>query len=331
MLSDQLPTIFDPATCVRKGLCPITSIRHHGDTVLESHSLYFEQHGRGNDYKVVFIMGLNSSCFGWAPQVRHFSRTESHTLLVFDNRGVGNSGYPRGPYSTAEMAEDITVLLDYLGWTEKRGLHVVGISLGGMIAQELAYRIPERIASLVLAVTTPGGRLWSNFPPWTGIIGLSRLLITPDPIKKTRIALRMIYPLPWLESQSEKQPGKTNEEVETEDFLRRGSVTQPQGLIGHLSQMAAGLTHHCQPHRLLLISKSIPKVVIVTGDEDNLVSPHHSRELKESMPEADLVQWKETGHAISSQFPERFNELLENTFREVTTKANKVEEIINTE
>lgn len=80
------------------------------------------------------------------------------------------------------MAEDTVCLLDHLGWTGRRELNVVGISMGGMIAQgilvrqtcswryltrykELATRIPERIVSLVLGVTTPGGPIWNNFPP----------------------------------------------------------------------------------------------------------------------------------------------------------------------
>ena len=81
------------------------------------------------------------------------------------------------------MAEDVICLLDYLGWTADRELNIIGISLGGMIAQgqsisdmfvalfmrrkyiELAYRIPNRISSLLLAVTTPGGHIWGNFPP----------------------------------------------------------------------------------------------------------------------------------------------------------------------
>ena len=57
---------------------------------------------KGAEHKIVFIMGLNSSCFSWGPQVRHFGGGgggTATTLLVFDNRGVGNSGYPRGPYS----------------------------------------------------------------------------------------------------------------------------------------------------------------------------------------------------------------------------------------
>ena len=84
------------------------------------------------------------------------------------------------------MAEDVVCLLDFLGWTADRELNIVGISLGGMIAQgqlmldlhlhcmtfhmgviyiELAYRIPNRISSLLLAVTTPGGYIWDNLSP----------------------------------------------------------------------------------------------------------------------------------------------------------------------
>ncbi|KAJ3559661.1 hypothetical protein NP233_g11205 [Leucocoprinus birnbaumii] len=147
--STELPTHFNPATCVRKGLCPVTKLRPQGH--LESHSLYFEQHGKGTKYKIVLIMGLNSSSFGWKAQVDYFGGgkafqdedgggegEEKSTVLVFDNRGVGNSGYPMGPYSTRAMAEDVVTLLDYVGWTGEREVHVVGISLGGMIAQASA-------------------------------------------------------------------------------------------------------------------------------------------------------------------------------------------------
>ena len=116
---DDFPTAFDAATCVRRGLCPVTKLRPQGPQLFESHSLYYEQHGTGK-HKIVFIMGLNSSSFSWAPQVHHFGasgfkreREKAHltdvddgvdrhggyTILVFDNRGVGNSSTPRGPYT----------------------------------------------------------------------------------------------------------------------------------------------------------------------------------------------------------------------------------------
>jgi pimeloyl-ACP methyl ester carboxylesterase len=80
--------------------------------------------------------------------------------------------------------------------------------------------------------------------------------------------------------------------------------------------MAAGFTHRVTPDRLRKISASIPKVVIVTGDEDNLVAPSKSRKLKASMPEAELLEWEETGHGINLQRLRRYNELLERTWEE---------------
>ncbi|KAF8897119.1 Alpha/Beta hydrolase protein [Infundibulicybe gibba] len=324
LTQEDLPTAFDSTTCVKRGLCPVSKIRGHGSR-LESHSLYFEQHGRGlnPDFKVVFIMGLNSSCFGWGPQVRHFGVTTTHTILAFDNRGVGNSGYPRGPYTTSAMAEDAIALLDHIGWTAKRDLHIVGISLGGMIAQEMATRIPERIASLVLAVTTPGGRPWRNFPPWKGITSLGRLIFTPDVAKKVPIVMEMLFPKTWLDEKAmDDTTDRTNYQVQAEGYIRRVGITRPQLFGGHISQMAAGLTHYVSPERLRSISSSIPKVVIVTGDNDHLVLPVHSQELKACMPEAELVEWEDTGHAIHAQRPDRFNELLERTFREGRAMVN---------
>ena len=119
----DLPTAFSTLTCLQRGLCPVSSLR--GSESLESHSLYYEIHGSpataaGDDEirdrvspkklknKMVFIMGLNSSCFSWGSQVRWFGggvprvagdEEEEYTVLVFDNRGVGNSGYPWGPYT----------------------------------------------------------------------------------------------------------------------------------------------------------------------------------------------------------------------------------------
>ncbi|KAJ7756835.1 alpha/beta-hydrolase [Mycena maculata] len=315
-----LKTLFDTSTCTRKGLCPVTRIRKQVEA-LESHSLYYEVHGTGPQ-KVAFIMGLNSSCFAWLSQVQHFGRLADYTILVFDNRGVGHSGTPRGPYTTSGMAEDAIVLLDYLGWTEKRDIHVVGISLGGMIAQELATRIPERIVSLTLAVTTPGGPFWTNFPPWKGLVSLAKLTFTADVEQKIPLILDMVYPTKWIDEPAEEdEEGRMNREVQVELYRQRFLHTAPQVFIGSLSQMSAGLTHHVTSQRLKSISEAIPKVLILTGDDDNLVNPSNSILLKSSMPDAELVQWEATGHALHVQRPKRFNQLLERVFKEGRRKA----------
>lgn len=101
-----------------------------------------------------------------------------------------------------------------------------------------------------------------------------------------------------------------------QDFLRRVAITKPQQLMGHVSQMAAGLTHYVSKAQLGKISASIPKVTIVTGDDDHLVRPRMSRALKAAMPEAELVEWEGTGHGIHVQRRRAFNSLVERTARE---------------
>ncbi|KAJ7771767.1 alpha/beta-hydrolase [Mycena metata] len=335
-LTTALSTLFDTSTCAQKGLCPVTAIRHQSEP-MESHSLYYEVHGRGPEH-LVFIMGLNSSCFAWLSQVQHFGLMSEYTMVVFDNRGVGHSGVPRGPYtyclfsssalssadlfSTSGMAEDAIVLIDHLGWKAKRDLHVVGVSLGGMIAQELATRIPDRIASLTLAVTTPGGAPWTNLPPWKGAISLARLMVTADVELKIPLILEMVYPLRWLDEPAKgDSEGRSNREYQTVLYRQRIAATAPQRLIGALSQMSAGLTHHVTAQRLQRISETIPKVLIVTGDDDNLVSPVNSRYIKNCMPDAEFEEWEDTGHALHVQQPQKFNALLERVFKEGRRKA----------
>ncbi|KAJ7043250.1 alpha/beta-hydrolase [Mycena alexandri] len=315
-----LSTLFDTSTCARKGLCPVTSIRHQSEP-MESHSLYYEVHGRGPEH-LVCIMGLNSSCFAWLAQVQHFGPMSEYSMVVFDNRGVGHSGVPRGPYTTSGMAEDAIVLIDHLGWTARRDLHVVGVSLGGMIAQELATRIPDRIASLTLAVTTPGGAPWTNLPPWKGFISLARLMVTADIELKIPLILEMVYPLRWLDEPAKgDSEGRSNRELQTMLIRQRIEITAPQHLIGALSQMCAGLTHHVTPERLRRICDTIPKVLIVTGDDDHLVSPVNSRRIKNCMPDAELEEWEDAGHALHVQRPQKFNALLERVFKEGRRKA----------
>ena len=85
--------------------------------------------------------------------------------------------------------------------------------------------------------------------------------------------------------------------------------------------MSAGLTHNVTPTRLASISSTIPKVMIVTGDQDNLVAPENSAYLAKHMKEAEYVVFEGTGHAIHAQRKKRYNELLEKVFSEGREKA----------
>ncbi|EGN96111.1 hypothetical protein SERLA73DRAFT_185663 [Serpula lacrymans var. lacrymans S7.3] len=319
----ELNTLFDPLTCTRKGLCPVTQIRNKGDP-LESHSLYFEQHGTGPE-KILFIMGLNGTLFAWGSQIDHFGHSDKYTALAFDNRGVGHSGSPMGPYTTSGMAEDAITLLNYVGWTDKHSLHVVGISLGGMIAQELSTRIPERIISLSLVVTKAGGRIWNNFPSLSNGIKMFRTwVMTPE--AKAALLVDLLFPQEWLDEKAlNDSSGRTNRDVQFAAWKRRDNTIPRQTAIGSLSQMSAAYTHHCSDERLRTLSSTIPKVAIIGADQDKLVDSHNSIYLKKQMPEAELIMFEKTGHAISGQDVPRFNRTLERIFEEGREKIGRAE------
>ena len=110
----------------------------------------WERHGSGQP--LLLIHGLGYARWGWEPVVEPLAR--SFDVILFDNRGIGESDAPPGPYTAAGLAADAAQVLDEAG-VERA--HVLGTSLGGMVAQELALAAPERVDRLVLACTTPGG------------------------------------------------------------------------------------------------------------------------------------------------------------------------------
>lgn len=95
-------------------------------------------------------MGLGAFKNAWQRQTKDFGHDQAsrYTCLILDNRGMGESDKPLMRYSTSEMAKDTFELLDYLGWTEERQLHIIGLSMGGMIAQELVWTLQSNTASM---------------------------------------------------------------------------------------------------------------------------------------------------------------------------------------
>ena len=122
--------------------------------------LYFDSTGAGAP--VLLVMGLGMNATGWWRTVPVLAR--SHRVVAFDNRGMGRSGKPPGPYTMDELADDAVAVLDAAG---EPAAHVYGISLGGMIAQHIALRHPDRVRGLVLGATTAGGELVAAADPVT--------------------------------------------------------------------------------------------------------------------------------------------------------------------
>lgn len=165
-------SIFDPATLLQRGHVAVALSPSRAP---KPHKIYYELHGPPNPSapRVVLIMGLNNSCFAWTNQV-NWLVGRGFQVLVFDNRGVGHSDTPEGKlWKTSEMALDALELLDYLGWKEEVGL--MGVSMGGMIALELAQLAPPgRFSSLGLISTRAGNR--NDLPSYKATYMFLRLL-----------------------------------------------------------------------------------------------------------------------------------------------------------
>ena len=118
-------------------------------------TIYYEVHGEGEP--LFCVMGLAADTLAWTLQVPIFS--ERHKTVIFDNRDVGRSSQATGSYEIADMAQDTLALADAL---ELDSFHLLGVSMGGAIAQEVALAASERVRTLTLAVTWATGGRWSR-------------------------------------------------------------------------------------------------------------------------------------------------------------------------
>jgi 3-oxoadipate enol-lactonase len=118
-------------------------------------TLYYEEHGSGEP--LLCVMGLAADTLAWTLQVPAFA--ERHRTIIFDNRDVGRSSQAEASYDIADMAQDALGLADELSLET---FHLLGVSMGGAIAQEMALRVPERVRTLTLAATFAGGGAYAQ-------------------------------------------------------------------------------------------------------------------------------------------------------------------------
>ena len=125
---------------------------------LSSIDVYYEIHGQGSR---VFYIGGSGGDLRVRPNIFDGPLTEQFEVLSFDQRGLGQSGKPEAEYTMADYASDAAELLAYLNWTQ---VPVVGVSFGGMVAQELALSYPQCVSALALACTSSGGEGGASYP-----------------------------------------------------------------------------------------------------------------------------------------------------------------------
>ena len=257
--------------------------------------LYYEEHGSGDP--LLLVMGLAADSTAWLFQVPDFARR--YRTIVFDNRGVGRSAKPPGPYSIHGMADDAAGLLDAL---RIERAHVVGVSMGGMIAQELALRHPGRVRGLVLACTFPepdaeaerqrafslaqfGGRVSADGEMQVDVSAI-------DPFAFFQHLLPRVFNQSYIDSELPK-------------LLQvfGGALQYGFSLEAILGQVAAVMGHRTTDR----LHQIAAPTLVLTGDADLLVSPANSEVLAKSIPGAKLVRVPGGSHGFNFETPEVFN------------------------
>jgi pimeloyl-ACP methyl ester carboxylesterase len=246
-------------------------------------SLYYEDQGDGDP--LVCVMGLATDSVAWIPQLKAF--TGRHRTITFDNRDVGRSSMAEGDYEIADMAQDALGLADALGLER---FHLLGLSMGGAIAQELALAAPERVRTLTLAVTYARAGAWArrNGELWTARAkSMSR---------EERVDELMLL------TMSED----FFEDDARVEWLRNAILgnPHPQPVEAFARQLAASRRHDAAGR---LGSLSMP-VHVIGAERDLLVPVWKSQQLAELIPGARLTVIAGAPHGANLERADEFNE-----------------------
>ena len=239
--------------------------------------IYWDERGSGEP--ILLIMGLGYPSDAW-----HRTRpvlAKSFRTIALDNRGVGRSDMPPGPYPIALMASDALAVLDAAGVASA---HVYGVSMGGMIAQELTLQHPERVRSLILGCTAAGGPAAVQPDPEVQQSLMARAGMPPE--QAAEVAIPFIY-----------DRGTPRARIDEDLEVRRPWFARPEAYTAQLQGILAWESYS----RLPQIARP---TLVIHGETDRLIPTGNGKLIAGSISGAKLVLLPHASHLYQTDQPE---------------------------
>ncbi len=253
-------------------------------------TIYYEIRGKGP--RLLSLSGTGAD-LRRSPNIFEMPVAKHFEILGFDQRGLGRTSRPDAPYSMLDYAQDTVGLMDAVGWGRA---HVIGISFGGMVAQELAIRYPERIERLVLACTSSGGAGGASHP-------LHELASLPQE-EYVRQSL-MLSDTRMDEAWQTKHPAEFKKLVEQRLAGLKIGADEPDRKTGQRRQLEARAAHDTYDR---LPQIRMP-VFICGGRYDGIARPSNLEALYKQIPNSRL-EFFEGGHQFHIQDPRAYESIL---------------------
>jgi pimeloyl-ACP methyl ester carboxylesterase len=254
--------------------------------------------GKGDPFLLISGSGLVMDA--WNPTILR-DLSSNHRVIIFDNRGVGNTTAGNKPFSIIQFANDTSGLLDAL---KIQKADVLGFSMASFIAQEFALLHPEKVNRLILYGASCGGK--ENIPQSPEVVKILSNVVNNNTMQDQERLLSVTYPLAWIRSHPNFTVPQPKETISPStlkkqfDIVEDWFVTNWSGVCNQLPKI------------------TIPTLVI-TGTEDVAVPAANSLIIAAKIPGSWLVQIKGAGHGLMNQYPEKLSKVLQ-TFLSTTQK-----------
>jgi pimeloyl-ACP methyl ester carboxylesterase len=245
-------------------------------------TMYYEMHGEGEP--LVLVSGFGADHLGWTPVLDAFAK--DYQVILFNNRGIGQTDIPEGDYSIEQMADDIFSLCAALNI---KNAHFIGNSMGGHLVQMLAYRYPTLVKSLVISNSAVS--IKSVFHVY--LSAQLELMKANAPVEALMKAM-----ISWaFSSYYLSQPGKLDE------LIRLGKNNpHPFTITGYEGQLAA--LHAFDSSGWL--EKIKVRTLVLTGDQDIILFPALSKQLAADIPNAQFYCFENCGHIPHIEYPQEY-------------------------